>query len=100
MNLHQQGQAILHLYRDIDRLLSQGRLDEVNSLLKDAEVESLPLIYLVALLRITYPAKKHLGHWEATYWRIRQHISSRGEDPSVLLVGLQTKERSDEERHA
>ena len=98
MSVHQQTKAILRLYRSINDLLCQGRFDEVDSLLKGTEVESLPLIYLVALLRITYPAKKHLGHWEATYWRIRQHISNRGEDPAVLLVGLQTKERADEER--
>lgn len=80
--------AVLHLYRNVNKLLCQGQLKDVSSVLRAAQLERLPTELLVGLLRITFPARQKIEGWENACQKVSSELQRRGLDVSILLVGL------------
>lgn len=71
----------------LSQSLHEARFDEVDNQLAQANVHKMSLDAIVAISRITFPAKSNLAHWPEFVSRASDEIDLRGASRS-LLQGL------------
>jgi len=76
------------LYSTIEDHFHAGRFAEVDTLLRDADMESMESVLRIGLLRITYAARDKLVEWEGAVARAAAVYEAEGVDPQVKLFGL------------
>jgi len=63
-------------------------LAAIDELLSTIDLDKLGVHSLIALVRSTVAARQHLPSWSPTFNKVKNILSSRGEDVERLLVGM------------
>jgi hypothetical protein len=77
------------VYNYIDEMLLAGKFSEVDDRLSSTECDEYSVDLLLALLTITFAAKRHLPHRQRFYAQVEQSIRAKGEWEEGLLYGLE-----------
>jgi len=77
------------VYNYIDEMLLAGKFSELDDRLSSTECDEYSVDLLLALLTITYAAKRHLPHRQRFYAQVEQSIRAKGEWEEGLLYGLE-----------
>ena len=77
------------IYSHIDEMLLAGNFTEVDNRLVSAKCNVYSVDVLLALLTITYAAKRRLPHRQEFYARVERSIRERDEWEEWLLYGLE-----------
>lgn len=81
--------GLMPVIADLTNLLKANYFAEIGRLLKSVKVSDITPEMLVALLRITYPARhKLLRHWPKLLRDVRAELSVRHIDSERILRGL------------
>ncbi len=76
------------LYDGADKLLADGKFNEVDSFLESASAEAYSLDLLLGLLTVTLPARSKLEFRPTFFDRVKDTLVGRGEYEVGLLAGL------------
>lgn len=80
--------ALDMVYQTIDNLAHWGCFAEVDLILADHRLLTLPTDLLLAFLTVTLPFRSRLTTRESLVVAARQVLTERGEDAGALLAGL------------
>jgi hypothetical protein len=78
------------LYDNIDALMTNGDFEQIDSVLRGVELESLSIDILLGLLTSTLPARTKLGSRKEFFVAVEKEIKRRGEWEKGLLTGLES----------
>jgi len=81
--------GISNMIEHLLRLQSLNRIGDVDRILGAARTDSLAPEFLVGLLRINFPLRRHLKSWDLYYDKVEAELTARNvSDPSRVLRGL------------
>lgn len=72
----------------IETMYKNREFEEINRLLKEVDVSSLTEWSMIALLRSSYQARKHLPAWTLLLGAVTHKLKNDGKDYNRLLSGL------------
>lgn len=82
------AEAVLLLYRKVNRLLSQGDFEICDDLLEALDLSKLSVELQVGVLRIMFPARVRLKNWTLFRSKVHEDLESKNLNPQELLQGL------------
>ena len=82
--------AIVYLFDWFENdYLIPGKFQELDDVLRQADMEKLLDVIIIGLVRVPYLAREFLPSWKAAVERARAVLKNRGRDAGRLLIGLQ-----------
>ena len=87
-NAGREDEALDLVYRNVDELLRNGQFNDVETLIREVNVDDLPTDVMLGILSITLSARGHLPSRTRFVNQARILLGWRGEDVSFLLKGL------------
>lgn len=76
------------IFRFIEENFANSRLDRVNQLLVDVDLDRLSALSMSGMVRFTACAKAHLPAWKMCLDKVFAELSNREMNASAILVGL------------
>lgn len=80
--------SLVNVYKEINKLMSDGKYEDINDLFMIINVENVCDTMLVGLLRLTFYRKFYIKYWRSLFEKIRDELIKRGCDSEKTLQGL------------
>ena len=80
--------SLAPVYKDIHMMLIKKEYDEVNTILKEIELEKVTILILMGLLRLTFAWKENIPYWKEHLINVTNELKRRDENYESILIGL------------